>query len=60
MTGVVTDITGAVLPSAKVTATNIAMGAKTSETYEKRQHRILNVDAGTYTVSAEVTDFQLR
>src|SRR5262249_23722527 len=53
--GVVTDATGAVIPGASVTATNVATGVKTArQTTEAGFYVIAPLPPGEYTVSASI------
>src|SRR5215470_17529446 len=57
--GVVTDATGAVIPGANVTATNVATGVKTERgTTEAGLYVIAPLPPGEYTVSVSVGGFQ--
>lgn len=59
ITGVVTDATGAVVPNAKVTATNNAtLVASHTITSSSGTYTITDVGAGNYTVTVELTGFQ--
>ena len=57
--GVVTDPTGAVVPRAKVTVTNVATGAK-NETVSDAvgSYQVLLLPIGSYTVTAEALGFR--
>src|SRR5262245_16126409 len=57
--GVVTDATGAVIPGATVTATNVATGVKTERlTAEAGLYVIKPLPPGQYTVSASIAGFK--
>src|SRR5579863_5027489 len=59
ITGTVTDSTGAVVPGAKVTATNVATNvANHSTSNSAGTYTIPDLNPGTYTVQAELTGFQ--
>ncbi len=59
ITGVVTDSTGAVIPGADVTATNIDTGVKqTAQTNAEGIYRLLNLLPGKYRVEAESPGFR--
>lgn len=58
VTGIVTDATGAAVPAASVTATNIATDvAVTVKTGNSGEYSIHNLPAGKYNVSATATGF---
>lgn len=57
--GVVTDATGAVIPGATVTATNVATGVKTErESTEAGLYVIKPLPPGEYTVTASIAGFK--
>jgi len=57
--GVVTDSSGAVIPSAQVTATNIATGVSTTTTSQSTgTYNFLQLAVGTYTVSATKANYK--
>jgi len=57
--GIVTDPTGAVVPRAKVTVTNVATGAKSETTSgEDGSYQVLLLPIGAYTVAAEAQGFR--
>src|SRR5215475_11627433 len=57
--GVVTDATGAVIPGASVTATNVATGLKTERgTTEAGLYVIAPLPPGEYTVTASIVGFK--
>lgn len=57
--GVVTDATGAVIPGATVTATNVATGVKTQrQTTEAGLYVITPLPPGEYTVTASIAGFK--
>jgi hypothetical protein len=57
--GVVTDTSGAVVPKAKVTATNTSTGFSRSDvSSDTGEYRISLLPVGDYTVTAELTGFQ--
>jgi Carboxypeptidase regulatory-like domain/TonB dependent receptor len=57
-TGTVADHTGAVVPGAEVTATNQATGlSRHSAANNSGQYQILDLPAGTYTISVSSTGF---
>src|SRR5215510_7224344 len=57
--GVVTDATGAVVPGATVTATNVATGVKTERlTTEAGLYVITPLSPGEYTVAASIAGFR--
>src|SRR5215472_6866542 len=57
--GVVTDATGAVIPGANVTATNVATGVKTERgTTEAGLYVIAPLPPGEYTVTASIAGFK--
>src|SRR5262249_17487066 len=57
--GVVTDATGAVIPGASVTATNLATGVKTErQTTEAGLYVITPLPPGEYTVTASIAGFK--
>lgn len=59
ITGVVTDPSGAVIPGATVSATNVATGVKTSrQTTATGAYLISPLPAGEYTITAAATGFQ--
>jgi outer membrane receptor protein involved in Fe transport len=59
ISGRVTDASGAVVPQAKVTITNIATNAKQSaDSNEEGLFVLANVSAGTYDISVEKTGFK--
>src|SRR5712692_495442 len=59
LTGYVTDPSGAAIPNASVTATNVKTGISTNSTSESSGlYRIANLIPGTYTVTVEATAFQ--
>ena len=61
ITGIITDPTGAALPDASVTATNVATGVPTkTETNSVGSFTIPNLEIGTYTVRVEHTGFGSR
>src|SRR5260370_28514908 len=56
--GVVTDPTGAVVPRAKVTVTNVATGTKSETTSgDDGSYQVLLLPIGIYTVAAEAQCF---
>jgi hypothetical protein len=58
--GTVTDATGAVVPEAKVTATNNNTGVVTSTTTDRTgTYNLQSLRIGTYVVSAEKTGFKI-
>ncbi len=59
ITGIVTDPTGAVVPNAKVTATNIATNTvQSGQSNAEGQYRILDLLPGQYKVQAEAQGFK--
>ena len=57
--GVITDESGAVIPGAAVTATNVDTNiVHTSETNQTGDYRFLNLLPGTYDVAVEITGFK--
>lgn len=57
--GTVTDNSGALVPNAKITATNVATGiSRESETDESGTYRITNVSPGVYDVRVEHAGFK--
>lgn len=59
ITGQVTDPSGAVIPGARVTATDVQRGTQASgETNNDGRYTISNVPVGTYNVRVEKTGFQ--
>ncbi len=57
--GVVTDETGAVVPGASVTATNVDTNiVTTAETNQTGDYRVLNLLPGTYDLTVETTCFK--
>ena len=59
ITGFVTDPSGAAIPNASVTATNVATGVATQRTTEASGlYLITNLLPGTYTVAVEAQSFQ--
>ena len=59
ISGVVKDATGAVIPGANVTATNVANNlTRTATTDEDGFYTVTNLPAGTYTVEAEREGFK--
>src|SRR5205085_10754215 len=57
--GTVSDGTGAVVPNANVTVTNLQTGAKkVAATTESGDYTFLVLDPGDYTVSTQVTGFR--
>lgn len=59
ITGVVTDQTGAVAPTAKIKATNIATGvAQTVQSNEQGVYRFVDLQPGQYRVETELTGFK--
>jgi outer membrane receptor protein involved in Fe transport len=56
--GTVTDSTGAVVPNATVTVTDVAKGtSETAQTNESGEYRVQHLIPDTYTVSAEAKGF---
>jgi outer membrane receptor protein involved in Fe transport len=56
--GTITDSTGAVVPNATVTVTNVAKGtSETALSNESGQYRVQHLIPDTYTVSAEASGF---
>lgn len=59
LNGTVTDPTGAVVPGAKVTATNVATGVETTgETTEAGVYRLMYLPPGTYRLSVAAPGFR--
>jgi hypothetical protein len=59
ITGTISDPTGAVIPGASVTATNVATGVKTTrQTTATGVYLLTPLPAGEYSVSASATGFQ--
>src|SRR4051794_32822404 len=59
ITGTVTDQTGAVVPNAKITATNVATNVSTStQSNESGIYNLLFLPVGQYRVNAEATGFK--
>jgi hypothetical protein len=59
ISGTVTDPSGGVIPSARVTATNAGNGAVTTvETNAEGFYEIRNLEPGSYRVTVEMTGFQ--
>src|SRR5665213_1231289 len=58
--GTITDATGAVVPRAAVSATNTSTGVASQTTADSSGHySFLSLPAGSYTVSAEKTGFNI-
>ena len=61
LVGTVTDTSGAVVPGATITVTNEATGLKRSVTADAAgEFRVINLDAGTYTVTFTGTEFAVE
>ena len=59
LTGTVTDPTGAVVPGATVTATNVATNVpSTTQTNDSGLYRFPTLPVGTYKVTVEATGFK--
>lgn len=59
ISGIVTDPTGAVVPNATITATNVATNQiRTAESNTRGEYRILGLLPGQYTVQAEAKGFK--
>jgi hypothetical protein len=55
--GTVLDASGAVLPGATVTISGASMGARTTQSGDNGDFRILNLDPGTYKLSVSMPGF---
>src|SRR5262249_48392880 len=57
--GTVADASGAVMPAASITVTNVGTGvARTTQTNEAGEYTVTNLPLGFYSVSAEATGFK--
>jgi hypothetical protein len=55
--GTVLDASGAVLPGATVTISGVSMGARTTQSGDNGDFRILNLDPGTYKLAVSMPGF---